>query len=119
MIGVADESRLDVLVPKIQDVGYQYISRYEEEMPYRRFFIKEEDDVRTHHIHAVVYKSTFWIRHLQFRDHLRAHPETAEEYGALKRRLAERDWQSVNDYADAKTDFIRRIEAAANNLIAE
>jgi GrpB-like predicted nucleotidyltransferase (UPF0157 family) len=116
LIGVADGSQLDIPVPEIQDLGYEYISRYEDEMPYRRFFIKENKNVRTHHIHMVAHKSTFWIRHLQFRDYLRAHSEIAEEYAALKRQLAERDWESVNDYADAKTDFIRRIEVAAKNF---
>jgi len=119
LIGVDDESQLDIPVPEIQGLGYQYISRYENEMPYRRFFLKEKDAVRTHQIHMVAYKSTFWIRHLQFRDYLRAHAEVAEEYAALKRQLAERDWESGNDYADAKTDFIRRIEAAAKNLNIE
>jgi GrpB-like predicted nucleotidyltransferase (UPF0157 family) len=112
LIGVDDESQLDIPVPEIQDLGYQYISRYEDELPYRRFFVKENDAVRTHQIHMVAYKSTFWIRHLQFRDYLRAHAEVAEEYAALKRQLAEQDWESVNDYADAKTAFIRRVEAA-------
>jgi GrpB-like predicted nucleotidyltransferase (UPF0157 family) len=28
LIGVDDESQLDITVPEIQDVGYQYISRY-------------------------------------------------------------------------------------------
>ena len=116
MIGVADESQLDVPVPEIQILGYEYISRYEDVMPYRRFFIKEKNSVRTHQIHMVAYKSTFWIRHLQFRDYLRAHSEIAEEYAALKRELAERDWDSVNDYADAKTAFIRRIESIAQHL---
>ncbi|HEV3416704.1 MAG TPA: GrpB family protein, partial [Pirellulales bacterium] len=55
----------------------------------------------------------FWQRHLQFRDHLRAHPEIAKQYAALKRTLAARDWQDMNEYADAKTDFIRRVEADA------
>jgi GrpB-like predicted nucleotidyltransferase (UPF0157 family) len=119
LIGVADESQLDIPVPEIQNLGYQYISRYEDVMPYRRFFTKEKNSVRTHQIHMVAYKSTFWIRHLQFRDYLRAHSEIAEEYAALKRQLAEQDWESVNDYADAKTDFIRRIEAAAKNFDIE
>jgi len=115
LIGVDDESQLDIPVPEIQVLGYHYISRYEREMPYRRFFVKEQDAVRTHQIHMVAHKSTFWVRHLQFRDYLRAHSEVAEEYATLKRQLAERDWETVNDYADAKTNFIRRVEGAAKN----
>lgn len=119
LIGVPEEAQLNVPVPEIEELDYQYISRYEDEMPYRRFFIKEKNAVRTHHIHMVAYKSTFWIRHLQFRDYLREHSTTREEYAALKHQLAEQDWESINDYADAKTDFIRRIEAVAKTIGVE
>lgn len=113
LIGIPQESQLDVPVLEIQELGYQYLSQYEDVMPYRRYFTKEKDAVRTHQIHMVAYKSTFWIRHLKFRDYLRTHAEVAEEYAMLKRQLVEQDWESINDYADAKTDFIRRIEAIA------
>ena len=55
----------------------------------------------------------FWERHLRFRDYLRSHPEVRDEYDQLKTDLAQKDWASVNDYAQAKTEFIRRIEAEA------
>jgi GrpB-like predicted nucleotidyltransferase (UPF0157 family) len=41
---------------------------------------------------------------LALRDHLRAHPEDAARYEALKRELAERE-----AYTEAKTEFIRSI----------
>ena len=111
MIGLSDFAQADSLVPSIQSLGYEYVSEFEAVMPYRRFFRKEDAGVRTHHIHMVATGSEFWERHLAFRDYLRAHPESAAEYSALKRDLARREWQDMNDYAAAKTDFIRDIEA--------
>jgi GrpB-like predicted nucleotidyltransferase (UPF0157 family) len=52
----------------------------------------------------------FWERHLLFRDYLRENPETADEYAMLKKKLAIRQWKDANDYVDAKTQFIKRVE---------
>jgi GrpB-like predicted nucleotidyltransferase (UPF0157 family) len=82
-------------------------------MPFRRFFIKEQDGTRTHQIHMVGIGSEFWERHLLFRDYLRRNPGVAAKYAALKKKLAEREWGDVNEYADAKTEFIRKIENEA------
>ncbi len=51
-----------------------------------------------------------------FRDYLRQNRGVAAEYAALKKELAQRDWADVNDYADAKTDFIRGIESEARSV---
>ncbi|MEM1000059.1 MAG: GrpB family protein, partial [Bacteroidota bacterium] len=52
-------------------------------------------------------------RHLRFRDHLRTHPQVRQAYEDLKKDLAQREWASGGDYAEAKTEFIRRIEREA------
>jgi GrpB-like predicted nucleotidyltransferase (UPF0157 family) len=83
-------------------------------MPFRRYFRKDNEGVRTHQIHMVALNSEFWHRHLAFREYLKAHPNIAAEYATLKRKLAEQDWQDVNDYADAKTEFIQSIEVQAS-----
>ena len=47
------------------------------------------------------------------RYYLRAHPETAEEYAVLKRRLAAEYGSDRVGYTEAKTEFITRIESLA------
>jgi GrpB-like predicted nucleotidyltransferase (UPF0157 family) len=113
LVGLVDFAQANSFVPGIEQLGYEYVPRYETEMPFRRFFRKGQAAVRTHHIHMVAIGTDFWQRHLLFRDYLRTHPETAAQYSALKRTLAARDWQDMNEYADAKTEFIRRVEAEA------
>lgn len=113
LVGLEDFSIADQVVPKIEASGYEYIQKYEAVMPLRRFFIKEQGGIRTHHIHMVEIGGEFWERHILFRDYLRRNPGVAEQYASLKRELAEREWKDGNEYADAKTEFIRGIENKA------
>lgn len=113
MIGLHDFSVADSLVSKITGLGYEYIPKYEDVMPYRRFFVRRSNGVNTHQIHMVGVGGEFWERHLLFRDFLRENPARAGEYAALKRSLAELEWKDTNEYADAKTAFIKAVEMEA------
>lgn len=117
MIGLKQFEMADRLIDSLEALGYEYMDRYNDVMPHRRFFQKSKDGVRTHHIHMVEVASDFWVRHLRFRDHLRECKEDRDRYAQLKMQLAERDWNDRNEYALAKTGFIRMIEekAAAMN----
>jgi len=89
-------------------------------MPFRRFFIKEEAGrLRTHQIHMVGIETEFWERQLLFRDYLRQNESVAARYASLKKELAEREWADVNEYADAKTEFIREMEREARDKLQE
>lgn len=74
------------------------------------------DGRRTHQIHLVERSNSgWWDRHLDFRNYLRAHPDTAAEYASLKRGLAESFQQDRASYTDAKTEFVKRIELRATS----
>jgi GrpB-like predicted nucleotidyltransferase (UPF0157 family) len=47
--------------------------------------------------------------HLGVRDVLRADPELRAEYGALKLRLATRDYESIDDYVADKSAVLQRV----------
>ena len=113
MVGLADFSMADSLVPKIVNLGYTYFPEFEDVLPNRRFFKKLLGGEATHHIHMTEIGSEFWQRHLLFRNYLRCNRETAEEYASLKKELAKQDWEVSNDFAEAKTDFIKRVEEQA------
>ncbi|CAN5627896.1 hypothetical protein BH18ACI1_BH18ACI1_21240 [soil metagenome] len=113
MVGLTDFSVADDFVPRIETLGYEYIKKYENEMPFRRFFVKDLNGIRIHQIHMVEINSEFWGRHLLFRDYLRQNPNMANKYAALKKQLAECEWEDVNEYADAKSEFIKSIENKA------
>ena len=113
LIGIPDFTLAISFIPSIEKLNYEYVSQYEDMMPYRRFFTKDKHETRTHHIHLVQHNSDFWKRHIFFRDYLRNYPETRNEYSLLKKKLSEQEWQNRNEYSDAKTAFIRKIEKRA------
>jgi GrpB-like predicted nucleotidyltransferase (UPF0157 family) len=48
-----------------------------------------------------------------FRDWLRTHPDDRDLYERTKRDLAAREWDVMQDYADAKTDVVTEIKRRA------
>jgi GrpB-like predicted nucleotidyltransferase (UPF0157 family) len=113
LVGLRDFDRAMEAVDSLESIGYAYLPQYEDTMPYRRLLILEEENKRSVNLHMVAIDTEFWERHLRFRDYLRSHPEVRDAYNQLKTDLAQKDWASVNDYAQAKTEFIRRVEAQA------
>jgi GrpB-like predicted nucleotidyltransferase (UPF0157 family) len=55
-------------------------------------------------------------RMIRFRDWLRTHGADRDLYASTKLSLAAQDWNSVQDYADAKTDVIEKILAKTGGL---
>jgi len=59
-----------------------------------------------HHLYLCPSNSLALRNHLAVRDYLRAHPDIADEYGALKKQLAARFTHDIDGYIDGKTDTI-------------
>jgi GrpB-like predicted nucleotidyltransferase (UPF0157 family) len=111
MVGLSDLAEAEARIAALEAAGYRYVQKYEEQLPERRYFRKPRVGPRAYHLHCVVKESGFWVRHLAFRDYLRAHPESAAAYYELKRELAARF--SKEEYTEAKSPFIERILASA------
>jgi GrpB-like predicted nucleotidyltransferase (UPF0157 family) len=132
LLGLKKEADLEACIPVFKKLGYVYISKYNPVMPFRRFFIKikpinplqkwkkkevgPEDAMplqqgynRLFHIHVVQEDTDFYARHLAFRNHLRKNIEDRQAYEALKLHLASLDWESGNDYSQAKSTFINQV----------
>jgi len=119
MVGLKNFRVVDAIVLTLIEQGYLYFPEYEDEMPERRVFKKIVAGRTVSHIHMVEFAGKFWHRHLLFRDYLRTNPHIAQQYAQLKTQLSKKDWQDSNDYANAKTDFIRKIEKQATEHIDE
>jgi GrpB-like predicted nucleotidyltransferase (UPF0157 family) len=61
-----------------------------------------------HHLYVVIAGGQPHVHHVVFRDYLRSHPEIADRYAALKRRLAEEYGDDRQGYTDAKSEFVAR-----------
>ena len=62
-----------------------------------------------HNLYVCPKDSISLRNHLALRDYLRAHPDAAADYGALKRRLANEYTYNIDLYIEGKTSFITTI----------
>ena len=109
LIGVSSD-KLDNYIDPIKNLGYTHIKEYEIETPNRRFFFYEKSKERITHVHLVNKNSKWFKRHIAFRNELRLNEITRKKYQRLKYSLSEKEWKDGNEYADAKTTFIRSVE---------
>jgi len=108
LCGLENYLLADELTAKIVALDYEYVEEYNALIPERRYFKKPG-----FHIHLVQSGGQFWERHLLFRDFLRKNEITKNEYALLKQQLANKEWIDGNEYAGAKTEFIKAIEERA------
>ncbi|MBI1334866.1 MAG: GrpB family protein [Armatimonadetes bacterium] len=84
-----------------------YVFRGEQGVPRRHFFILGRP--RTHHVHMSEITGPDWIHRLAFRDYLRTHLDMAEEYRAIKARLAAEFPRDISGYSSGKDAFVQKV----------
>lgn len=107
LLGAGTLAEIESKIGALRDIGYDYVSKYERELPLRRYFVKSSEDSLRIHLHAVERGSRFWREQLLFRDALRADADLSERYRALKLRLAETHAEDKSAYTAAKGPFIQ------------
>ena len=84
--------------------------------PYRaeimHWFCKPSASFRTHHLHLVPLGSQRWSHCLAFRDAIRSNVDLANEYSALKRRLATEFKFDREAHTGGKSPFVQRVLSA-------
>jgi GrpB-like predicted nucleotidyltransferase (UPF0157 family) len=109
VLGVPDSTDEAAYVPALEAAGFEFAIR-EPEWFEHRLFRGRDPKVNLHTFSAHCEEIA---RMLAFRDWLRTHSEDLELYEREKRRLAERTWNTMQDYADAKTEVVREIVGRA------
>lgn len=99
---VDDPDREAHFAPSFERLGYEIRVR---EMGHRMF----RTPARDVHVHVWRAGSEDERRHLLFRDWLRRAPADRERYAEVKRSLAARSWEDMNEYAAAKTAVIEEL----------
>jgi GrpB-like predicted nucleotidyltransferase (UPF0157 family) len=114
-VSVAELQQMDLYRRPLQSIGYTHVPHPDD--AFCPFFHRPREWPHTHHVHVVRAGDAEERRTLAFRDYLREHPDAAQEYAELKQWLAAQfsadSFGSRQAYADAKTEFIERIVAAA------
>ena len=104
-LAVPDSIDEDSYLPALVGAGYEFVLREPEWHEHRLF---KRLDPRTN-LHVFTVGSSEVERMLAFRDHLRVNADDRALYESTKATLADRDWPTVQDYADAKSDVIEMI----------
>ena len=109
ILGVPDSTDEAAYVPALEAAGFEFAIR-EPEWFEHRLFRGTNPKVNVHAYSADCEEIGTM---LAFRDWMRTHPEDRALYEREKRRLAEHRWETMQDYADAKTDVIQEIVGRA------
>lgn len=112
LLEVIAVAALDERAPAMRALGYEVMGEFG--IPGRRYFrLDDANGTRTHQVHAFNAGSINVVRHLAFRDYLRAHPGAAYQYGELKARLALAYPNDMAAYMAGKDAFVKEHEARA------
>ncbi|HEY1975738.1 MAG TPA: GrpB family protein [Candidatus Baltobacteraceae bacterium] len=107
MLVVRDSSDEAAYVSPLEAAGYILRIR-EPEWHEHRLFKDHADSIK---VHVFSQGCSEIERMLAFRDRLRGNPADRIAYENHKRELAAREWQYVQHYADAKSEFIEKLLA--------
>lgn len=107
LLGVDCLRQVEMRIGSLARLGYDYIPRYERQLPERRYFVRASIASLRVHLHAVARGGLYWREHLAFRDALREDAWLRSEYQKLKLGLAARFALDKSAYQAAKAPFIR------------
>ena len=106
---VADTVAEYAYVPALETIGYEFRLREPEWFEHR--LLRREDPAAN--LHVFPPNCAEVERMIAFRNHLRTDAADRLRYEAAKLDLAEREWPTVQHYADAKSDVITDIVGRA------
>ncbi|WJV50778.1 GrpB family protein [Streptomyces flavofungini] len=114
LLTVPDPGEEATYVPVLEQLGYTLAIRepdWYQHRVLRRYDLAPGAASANLHVFPAGCEET--ARMLRFRDWLRAHDDDRDLYARTKRALAERTWEYLQNYADAKTGVVEEILARA------
>ncbi|WP_285729696.1 GrpB family protein [Nocardiopsis sp. ATB16-24] len=110
LLVVADSSDEPAYLPDLEAAGYSLVIR--EPDWYEHRVLKGAEVNLNLHVFSRGCEEAERMR--RFRDLLVADADARERYLAVKRELAERTWDRIQDYSEAKSDIVERLLAEAD-----
>ena len=111
-VGVSTFDALHTFAEKLEAVGI-YRSAGQPSPEIVLYSRDDETGARLNNIQVVIHGSPQWNQHIYFREYLKAHPEKAIEYNAIKQKAAKEFPADVVAYTNRKNAFIKECIRAA------
>jgi GrpB-like predicted nucleotidyltransferase (UPF0157 family) len=106
LAGIHDVDSARPCIDLVAPLGYVYAPYLPDEM---HWFYKPHLSRRTHHLHLVPVGSPHYRNRLRFRDYLREHRDSRDEYARLKRDLAVKFRRDTDGYTEGTAEFMRDV----------
>lgn len=103
---VADEGLIPAIIQRLARIGYRHRGNLGIEGR-EAFYAPAE--LPAHHLYVCAQDGLALANHLALRDYLRTHPHAIQEYGDLKKALAQQFPQDIDAYIEGKTEFILNV----------
>ena len=101
-------------MPYVEVLRQHNILFHEEAVAGQVFFVIEDGDIRTHHIHIVRRNGTAWDNYINLRDYLNANLKKAMMYDDFKQKLAMQFSDDRKSYTAGKQEIIARLLSEAS-----
>jgi GrpB-like predicted nucleotidyltransferase (UPF0157 family) len=106
LAGIHDLDSARPCIDLVAPLGYVYAPYLADDM---HWFYKPHHSRRTHHLHLVPVGSPHYRNKLRFRDYLREHRDSRDEYARLKRDLALKFSRDREGYTEGTAEFMRDV----------
>jgi len=115
-VGVKSLKIGEKCIKPLERLGYEY--KHDAGIKGRHFFVKGNENNRTHYLHVEKLNGKLWKNHILFRDYLIKHKEAVKEYSKLKEELVKKHKDNRDIYTIKKNSFIQKIlrKAEKHNL---
>ena len=107
---IADRSMLDAVIGRLAEIGYIHEGNLGIE-DREAFRYADKPHLMNHHLYVCPMQSAELHRHITFRDFLRANPDAAQRYGAVKTEAARLYPTDIDGYIRHKTPCIEALYA--------
>lgn len=111
LIEVQDINHVTQYQKQMEDNGY--IFRGDNGIKGRRYFVKNNNHLRTHHIHIYQVNSFEAVKHLSFRDYLIEHADEAERYKCFKEKFRKENPGDIKFYQESKSFLVEELVKSA------
>lgn len=96
----------DSFIEPVEKLGYKYDKLNSSG---ERHFFRKGNPTEFHLSIAYQDKGNFWERQILFRDYLRNHPDSRDEYQTLKENLLKNDPTGKDTYLSGKSEFVSKV----------